>query len=117
MKNYIDYPVDQMRAAISSIITPAKEFKTIHTFTDDHILCCEGEIDGKSFILWCCDWEGLAAMKYANESDNAKTELIENFVTELECQAENFESNEEFDEAFPEGTLLHDIVNALKANS
>ena len=51
------------------------DIKIVNEFTDDHILCCrvkymENDKVRKRKIMWC-GWEGLAACKYANDSDAA----------------------------------------------
>lgn len=56
--------------------------RVLDTFTDDHILGCVVSISGHglktaTLALPWCGWEGVAAAKYANDSDAAYDLFVE----------------------------------------
>lgn len=65
--------------------------RVVGTFTDDHILGCVVTVGGHglrtaTLALPWCGWEGVAAAKYANESDAAYNEFVEVVAGQIEAQ-------------------------------
>jgi len=53
------------------------EIILLNAFTDDHILCAEVQIGGVNTNMFWIDWQGCAALRYMNESETAKQDVIQ----------------------------------------
>ncbi len=61
----------------------------LDTWTDDHILCVGLNLNGIKFAIWWAGWEIVAAIKYAMESNKAKTDLIKAIEWQIEMHDED----------------------------
>lgn len=70
-----------------------KDVEVLHTMLDDHILCADVKltIDGTpiEISLWWIGWEGVASFLYANDSEQARANIRELLLNQLEIVHES----------------------------
>lgn len=69
-------------------------------WTDDHILCCKigvllADQPEVEIELWWIGWEGVAALKYADDSPRARADLAQHLASSIEGLEEELNEEDE----------------------